>query len=341
MASNYVTSGFTAGQATEAAAILMLMFGEKTAAEVMRHLSPSEVKHLGAAMYAVEQVPEDLADTVLEDFLMRLAGETGLGYGTPGYVRAVMNEALGPDRAQSVISRISPSSTDRPIELLDWMDARAISELIADEHPQIMALVIACLDYAQGAEVLTALPDEVQHDVVRRIAQLSSVTPEALRDLEQVLQRKFKASTSSSASQIGGVRAAARIMNFTRSGTEARILRDIRKDDKDLMAAIQDNMFVFDNLGKSDDRSLQTLLRAIEPEQLVLALKGADEVLRERLLSCMSSRAGAGIRDEMEALGPVRLTDVQEAQKQIVAVARQMADAGTIVLAGRGGEEMV
>ena len=130
-------------------------------------------------------------------------------------------------------------------------------------------------------------------------------------------------------------------MNFTRSGVEARILRDIRKDDKDLMNAIQDNMFVFDNLGKSDDRSLQTLLRAIEPERLVLALKGADEVLRERLLSCMSVRAAAGIRDEMEALGPVRLTEVQEAQKQIVAVARQMADAGTIVLAGRGGEEMV
>jgi flagellar motor switch protein FliG len=118
-------------------------------------------------------------------------------------------------------------------------------------------------------------------------------------------------------------------------------LRDIRKDDKDLMTAIQDNMFVFDNLGRSDDRSLQTLLRAIDPERLVLALKGADEALRERLLSCMSSRAAAGIRDEMEALGPVRLTEVQEAQKQIVATARQMADAGNIVLAGRGGEEMV
>jgi flagellar motor switch protein FliG len=331
----------TIGPATTDAAILMLMFGESTAAEVMRHLTPLEVQHLGAAMYAVEEVPEAEADRVLEDFLSRLAGETGLGHGTNLFVRNVMHQALGPDRAQSVISRISPSSTERPIKLLEWMDARAISELIAGEHPQIMALVIACLDYAQGAEVLTSLPEELQADIVRRIAELSSVTPEALRDLEHVLQREFKASTSSSASQIGGVRAAARIMNFTRSGTEARILRDIRKDDKDLMSAIQDNMFVFDNLGKSDDRSLQTLLRTIEQERLVLALKGADEVLRERLLSCMSVRAAAGIRDEMEALGPVRLTEVQDAQKQIVAVARQMADAGTIVLAGRGGEEMV
>ena len=331
----------TTGAATTEAAILMLMFGEATAAEVMRHLSPAEVQHLGAAMYAVEEVAEAEADRVLEGFLARLAGETGLGHGTGTFVRNVMHQALGPDRAQSVISRISPSSAERPIRLLEWMDARAISELIADEHPQIMALVIACLDYAQGAEVLTALPEDLQPDIVRRIAGLSAVTPEALQDLEQVLQREFKASTSSSASQIGGIRAAARIMNFTRSGAEARILRDIRKDDKDLMAAIQDNMFVFDNLGKSDDRSLQTLLRAVEPERLVLALKGADEVLRERLLSCMSVRAAAGIRDEMEALGPVRLTEVQEAQKQIVAVARQMSDAGTIVLAGRGGEEMV
>jgi flagellar motor switch protein FliG len=335
------TTAFNPGPATTSAAVLMLMFGEKVAADVMRHLSPTEVQHLGAAMYAVEHVTEEEIDTILEDFLGRLAGETGIGYGTSAYVRAVMNEALGPDRAQSVITRISPNNNERPIELLDWMDARSISELIIDEHPQIMALVVSCLEYSQAAEVLTTLPEAVQADVVRRIASLTSVTPEALRDLEQVLQRKFKASTSSSASQIGGIRAAARIMNFTRSGVEARILRDIRKDDRDLMTAIQDNMFVFDNLGKSDDRSLQTLLRTIDSERLVMALKGADEVLRDRLLSCMSTRAAAGIRDEMEAMGPVRLTDVQEAQKQIVAVARQMADAGTIVLAGRGGEEMV
>ena len=331
----------TPGPSTTDAAVLMLLFGESTAAEVLRHLTPGEVQHLGAAMYAVENVTEAEIDRVMEDFLGKLASETGLGHGTPAYVRKVMTEALGPDRAQSVISRISPNTTERPIELLDWMDARSICEMIEEEHPQIQALVVASLDYAQGAEVLTMLPPESQPDVVRRIAQLDSVTPEALRDLVQVLQRKFKASTNSSASQIGGVKAAARIMNFTRGADEARIMRDLRKEEKDLSTAIQDNMFVFDNLGVSDDRSLQTLLRAIEPDRLVLALKGADEVLRERLLSCMSSRAAQGIRDEMEAMGPVRLSEVQEAQKQIVAVARQMADAGTIVLAGRGGEEMV
>jgi flagellar motor switch protein FliG len=329
------------GPATQDAAILMLMFGETLAAEIMRNLSPSEVQHLGAAVYSVDEVREDQADRILEDFLMRLADETGLAHKSSGYVRTVLSDAFGADRAQSVLARINPQSMERPIELLDWMDAQSIVEVIADEHPQIMALVIACLDATRGSAVLNMLDVEIQPDILRRVATLGSVTPEALSDLEQVLQRKFKASSTSSASQIGGVRSAARIMNFMRSDAEARILKDIRKDDKDLMTAIQDNMFVFDSLGKSDDRSLQTLLRALEPEQLVLALKGADETLRERLLSCMSVRAAAGIRDEMEAMGPVRLSDVQEAQKRIVAQAREMADAGTIVLAGRGGEEMV
>jgi flagellar motor switch protein FliG len=329
------------GPATQEAAILMLMFGEELAAEIMRNLSPAEVQHLGAAVYSIEEVTEEQADQVLEDFLMRLADETGLAHRSGGYVRNVLSDAFGADRAQSVLARINPLSLERPIELLDWMDPQSIAEVISDEHPQIMALVIACLDATRGSAVLGMLEDTIQSDILRRIATLGAITPEALGDLEQVLQRKFKASSSSSASQIGGVRAAARIMNFMRSEAELRILKDIREDDKDLMAAIQDNMFVFDNLGKSDDRSLQTLLRTIEPELLVLALKGADEVLRDRLLSCLSVRAAAGIRDDMEALGPVRLSDVQEAQKRIVATAREMADAGTIVLAGRGGEEMV
>ena len=204
-----------------------------------------------------------------------------------------------------------------------------------------MALVIALLDYQLAAEVLTQLPERLQPEVIRRIANLNTVQPEAIRDLERVMQRKFKASTSSRASQIGGVKTAAKIMNFTRQHVEQRILRDVRKDSKEMMQAIQDNMFVFENLIKSDDRSLQTLLRAIDNEVLVLALKGADEPLQEKLLGCMSARAAANIRDEMEALGPVRLTEVQEAQKQIVATARQMSDEGTIVLAGRGGEQMV
>lgn len=325
----------------ERAAVLMLLFGERAAAAILKNLSPLEVQHLGAAMYGIGDVDPGELEELVETFLHGLSEETGLGIGAPIYIRSMMTEALGEDKAQSIISRINPASAERPIEILEWMDARAIAELIADEHPQIMALVIACLDYGLAAEVLTMLPDALQPDLVSRIANLNTVQPEALRDLEHVMQRKFKASSTSRASQIGGVKAAARIMNFTKTAMEQRIMREVRKDDKDLMQSIQDNMFVFDNLVKSDDRSLQTLLRSVENEQLILALKGADEALREKLLACMSTRAAANIRDEMEALGPVRLTEVQEAQKAIIATARRLSDEGAIVLAGRGGEQMV
>lgn len=323
------------------AAILMLAFGEEAATAILRNLSPSEVQLLGAAMFGVRNIDNAILDAVVEEFLQALTEDSGLGASAPQFVRRVMTAALGEERAASVLGRIGPVNDRKPIGILEWMDARAIAELITDEHPQIIALVIACLDHAHGADVLTMLPDTVQPDIIRRIAAISHVGPEALSDLEAVLQRKFKAGTSLRSSQIGGVKAAARIMNFTRSDMEQRIMKDLRRDDRDLGQAIEDNMFVFDNLVNSDERSLQTLLRTVDAALLVLALKGADDILRDKLLGCMSTRAAANLRDEMDALGPVRLTEVQEAQKQIIAVARRLADEGTIVLAGRGGEQMV
>ena len=326
---------------TQKSAILMMLLGEDEAAEILKNLSPREVQHLGGAMYSVQGVEQNTVNAVLDEFLAIIKQQTSLGLGAGNYIRNVLTKALGGDKAQSVLSRITPASSERPIEILDWMDARAISELIIDEHPQIVALIISYLDYGLAADVLGLLPLELQPEVVRRIATLETVQPDAVRELERVMQQKFQANTTLRASQIGGVKAAAKIMNFTKTAMEQRIMKDIKKDNKDLMQSIQDNMFVFDSLVISDERSLQTLLRAIDAELLVLALKGADEVLREKLFSCMSTRAAANVKDEMEALGPVRLTEVQEAQKQIIAVARKMSDDGTIVLAGRGGDEMV
>ena len=326
---------------TQKSAILMMLLGEDEAAEILKNLSPREVQHLGGAMYSVQGVDQNTVNAVLDEFLAIIKQQTSLGLGAGNYIRNVLTKALGGDKAQSVLSRITPASSERPIEILDWMDARAISELIIDEHPQIVALIISYLDYGLAADVLGLLPIELQPEVVRRIATLETVQPDAVRELERVMQQKFQANTTLRASQIGGVKAAAKIMNFTKTAMEQRIMKDIKKENKDLMQSIQDNMFVFDSLVISDERSLQTLLRAIDAELLVLALKGADEVLREKLFSCMSTRAAANVKDEMEALGPVRLTEVQEAQKQIIAVARKMSDDGTIVLAGRGGDEMV
>ncbi|MFD0857504.1 flagellar motor switch protein FliG [Roseovarius aquimarinus] len=323
------------------AAILMMVFGEETAAQILRALSPAEVQTLGEAMYAVQGVDHDTVDAVLNEFLGIVSNQTGLGVGAGGYVREVLDQALGAHKAHSVLSRIVPTNSERPIEILDWMDPSAVAELITDEHPQITALVIASLDYAQGAEVLKLLPPEVQPEIIRRIATLNTVQPDALRDLEAVMRAKFKANTTLRASQIGGVKAAARIMNFTRQDMEERIMKDLRKDDKSLTDDISDNLFVFDYLIKSDERALQVVMREIESETLVLALKGADPVLRDKLLACVSQRAAANIRDEMEAMGPVRLSQVQEAQKQVISVARRLSDEGKITLAGRGGERMV
>ena len=326
---------------TQKSAILMMLLGEDEASEIIRNLSPKEVQHLGTAMYSVQGLDQETVNAVLDEFLAIIKAQTSLGMGAGNYIRNVMNKALGEDKAQSVLSRISPSQTSKPIDILDWMDARSIAELIVDEHPQIIALIISYLDYGLGADVLGLLPTNLQPEIIRRIATLQTVGPDALAELEKVMQSKFKANTSLRAAKVGGVEAAARIMNFTKQAMELRIMKDIARDNKDLMQSIQENMFVFDNLILSDDRSLQTLLRSIDTELLVLALKGADEPLREKLFGCMSKRAAANIVDEMEALGPVRLTEVQAAQKDIINVARKMSDEGTIVLAGRGGDDFV
>lgn len=326
---------------TQKSAILMMLLGEDEAAEVLKNLSPREVQHLGTAMYSVQTVDQETVNSVLDEFLEIIKKQTSIGMGAGNYIRNVLNKALGDDKAQSVLSRITPASSERPIEILDWMDARSIAELVQDEHPQIVALIISYLDYGLASDVLGLLDINLQSEVITRIATLEMVDPEALKELEKVMQRKFKANTSLRSSQVGGVKAAAKIMNFTKEAMEKRILTEVKKVDKDLMQAIQDNMFTFENLGMSDDRSLQTLLRSTESEDLILSLKGADEVLREKLFGCMSTRAAANIQDEMEALGPIRLTEVQNAQKRIIAVARKMSDEGTIVLAGRGGDEMV
>ena len=289
----------------------------------------------------MQTADQETVDSGLDEFLEIIKKQTSIGMGAGNYIRNVLNKALGDDKAQSVLSRITPASSERPIEILDWMDARSIAELVQDEHPQIVALIVSYLDYGLASDVLGLLDINLQSEVITRIATLEMVDPEALKELEKVMQRKFKANTSLRSSQVGGVKAAAKIMNFTKEAMEKRILNDVKKVDKDLMQAIQDNMFTFENLGMSDDRSLQTLLRSVETEDLILSLKGADEVLREKLFGCMSTRAAANIQDEMEALGPIRLTEVQNAQKRIIAVARKMSDEGTIVLAGRGGDEMV
>ena len=292
-------------------------------------------------MYSVQGLPQETVTLVLDEFLAIIKGQTSLGIEGTSYIKNVLTKAVGEDKAESVLGRITPQDSVKAIEILEWLDARSIAELILEEHPQIIALIISYLEPGIAADVLNLLPENIQSDIVKRIATLQTIQPEALSELNRVMQKVFSSNASLRASKVGGVQAAAKIMNFCKQDMEGRIMKDILKADKALMQGIQDNMFVFETLLLSDDKSLQTLLRAVDDELIILALKGADDELRSKLFGCMSQRAAANIQDEMEALGPVRLTEVQEAQKQIIAIARRMSDEGSIVLAGRGGDDFV
>ena len=326
---------------TQKSAILMMLLGEDGAAEILRNLSPKEAQSLGSEMYSVKDIDQETVNHVLNEFLSIVRQQTGLGFGSGNYIKNVFTKALGDDKAESILTRITPSSSEKPIELLEWMDARSIAELISAEHSQIISLVLSYLEYDLAAEVLSLLPVELQPEIITRIATLETVQPDALLNLQEILQKKFKENSSVKATKIGGIEAAAKIINFSNNSIEKKILETIKEKDADLLLAIQDRMFIFDNLILSDERALQTLLREVEEEVLALALKGADEVLRDKLISCMSKRAASNIKDEIEVMGPVRLSEVQEAQKTIVSVARKLSDEGKIVLAGSGGEEMV
>jgi flagellar motor switch protein FliG len=323
---------------TQKCAILMLLLGEEEASEILKNLSPREVQQLGTAMYSVADVNQDTVNMVLDEFLAIIKAQTSIGLGADTYIRRVLIKALGEDKAGSVLTRITPSQTGKNIEILQWMDARSIAEMIAGEHPQIIGIIVAHLEYAVAADVLVLLPEDIQHEVIQRIATLDSVQPEAIAQLERVMQLQFKANTSLRASKIGGVKAAAKIMNFTKTAMEQRIMGKLAKADKNVMTQILDNMFMFENLIAVDDKSMGTLLRSVEPNTLAIALKGADERLRDKIFGAMSSRAAASLKDEMDSKGPMRVSEVQEAQKQIIAVARQLSDAGTIMLAGRGDD---
>jgi flagellar motor switch protein FliG len=289
----------------------------------------------------VEGLDQDTVNKVLDEFLAIIKEQTSLGLGAGDYIQNVLNKALGNDRAQSILGRITPTESSNAIEILEWMDSRAISELISDEHPQIIALIISYLDPAQASDVLVMLDEKLQPEIIKRIATIQTVQPDALKNLELVMQKKFAANTSLRASQVGGVKAAASIMNFMKGEDEQKIFKEVAKFSKNLMTDIQEAMFVFDNLIKSDDKSMQVIIRSVETEDLVLAMKGADEELQEKMFSCMSQRAAANVQYEMDALGPVRLSEVQEAQKRIINTARRLSDEGTIVLAGRGGDDYV
>ena len=341
---NLETSGFSnngpaAGPAgSDAAAILLMMLGDSEAAEILSYLEPDEVQHLGSAMFNVADVSEDQVAGVFDTFMTRTRQRTSIGFGAAPRIRAVMEHALGAERAENVLARITPPTRSRALEPLRWMDAKTIAALISEEHPQIAAIVLAHLEPPIAADVLQLLPSDIQPDVIYRVAKLESVSAEAIEELEKILVRQVaRVSTTPTASR-GGASEAAKIMNNMRPGSDKTIIRSLGKVDKQLAQRIEDEMFVFEDLMELDDKNLGILLRNVENDMLVVALKGADEKLREKMLGCMSARAADSIRDEMAERGPLRLAEVLEAQKEVLAIARRLADSGGLMLAGRGDD---
>ncbi len=336
MAAETTTAKAPAG--SEAAAILLMLLAEEEAADVLSRLDPEEVQQLGGAMFGVADVSEAQVNDVLDLFVDKARARTTIGFGADAHIRGVMSRALGPDRADNVLARITPQARTNALDALKWMDPRTIASLIEQEHPQIAALVLAHLDPPIAADVLQLLDEESQADLIYRVATLGPVTSEALEDLERVLLRQVSRASGGSVSSRGGASEAAKIVNNTRQTAEVRIIKSLNKLDKGLARMIEDEMFVFENLNDLDEKGLGTLLRTVNNDILVVALKGADERLRGRMLGCMSSRAAQSIQDDMAARGPMRLAEVQEAQKEMLAVARQLADAGTIMLGGKGDD---
>jgi flagellar motor switch protein FliG len=318
----------------ERAAVLMMLVGEEEAAAILQKLDPEEVRQLGKAMFSVADVSEREVEDVLDDFVGKARERTGISFDPRPQIEAVMTRALGQEKADSVLARIVPAEDACQIDLLDWLDAPEIASMIEKEHPQISAVLIANLDPAVAAQVLELLPDGVQPDILHRIAKLGPITPEAIETLTAMLASRSSKPQASAGLTMGGTRDAAKILSSARKATEQRVMPKLFKIDREVAKAIEEAMFVFDNLLELDDKNLGTLIRNIDGEILTRALKGVDESIRNRFLGCMSSRAADGIRDEMEARGPMKLTEVLDAQKVIIQIARNLAKDGTIQMGG-------
>ena len=325
----------------ERSALLMLGLGEKHAAEILRHMGPKEVQEIGLAMASLSNVTNSQMELVMQKFVDAIGEQTSLGMGSDEYIRNMMTAALGADKASGIIDRILLGRNSKGLEQLKWMDPRAIAELIRLEHPQIIAIVLSFLDPDQAAGVLSEFPERVRSDVIMRVASLDGIQPAALQELDEILEKQFSGGANVKSSALGGVKKAADILNFVDGAIESRVIEQIGEVDEELSQKIQDNMFVFENLIDVDDRGMQTLLREISSDQLLLALRGAPEPLRDKIFKNMSSRAAEMLKDDLEAAPPAKLSEVEAAQKEILTVARRLSDAGEINLGATGGEEFI
>jgi flagellar motor switch protein FliG len=325
----------------EKASLLLLAVGQDRAASVLKNMGPKEVQLIGTTMATLGNISSDMVDEVLEEFITQIKNQTALGLDSDEYIRNMLTDALGADKAGNMIDRILLGKNSKGIEQLKWKDARSIADLIRLEHPQIIAIILILLDSDQAAEVLGLLPENMRSDLLLRIATLESVQPAALRELDEIMEKQLTGSESMKSSSLGGVDTVANILNYLDGAVSEVVMEEISEANGELSQEIQDKMFVFEDLKDVDDRGIQTLLREVSTDQLLLALRGVEEELKEKIFSNMSKRAAEMLRDDLEAAPPTKLSEVEMAQKDILGIARKLADAGEISLGAGGGDELV
>jgi len=325
---------------TQRAALLLMTLGEQEAAEVLKYMGAKEVQELGQAMASLRNISRDDAGSVLDIFITDVEEQTAFGVNNESYVRTLLGNAFGESKAEAFLDRIMIGEDAKGLDALKWMSSREVANIVEDEHPQIVAIVVSYLESAQAAEVIELLPEDMRHDIIMRVARLSDVQQTALAEIEALIASKSQQSNRGTTRKVGGDKVAAEIINSLKPERGEELLEQIKEKNEELSIRIQEMMFVFETLLKVDDRGIQALLREISNDLLVVALKGCDPEISDKILSNMSKRAGTLLREDMEAKGPIKLSDVEEAQKDILDVARKLADAGDIDL-GQGGEEYV
>jgi len=327
--------------ATERGALLLLAVGQDRAAAVLKNMGPKEVQIIGSAMATMGQITSEMVDIVLEDFIMEIKDETGLGLDSDSYIRNMLTNALGADKAGNIIDRILMGANSKGIEQLKWMDVRSIADLIRLEHPQIIAMILSLLEADLAAEVLELLAENQRSDIIMRIATMESVQPAAIKELDDMMEKQLTGSDSVKASNVGGIDSAANILNYLDGSLSEEMMEGITEFDGELGQQIQDKMFVFADLINVDDRGIQTLLREVSTDQLLVALRGVNEGLKEKIFGNMSKRAAEMLRDDLEAAPPTKLSEVELAQKDILTIAKKLSESGEMMLGSGGGDELV
>ena len=325
----------------EKAAILLLSLSEEDAAQILKHLEPKQVQRVGMAMAQTTDLNQSKIAAVHRRFIEQIQNFSTIGFQSEEFIKRALTAALGEEKAANLIDQIVLGGGARGLDSLKWMDSKQVANIIRNEHPQIQTIVLSYLEPEQSAEIISQFSEKVRLDLTMRIANLEEVQPAALQELNEIMEKQFAGQAGTQSAKMGGLKAAADILNYLDTNMEGQLMDSIREHDEEMAQQIQDLMFVFENLVDVDDRGIQTLLREIQQDVLMKALKGTDENLKEKILKNMSKRAAELLTDDLEAMGPVRVSDVEAAQKEILSTARRLSDAGEIMLGSGGGDDFL